>query len=87
MSNNIIIPSNPQDQEKIRDAVKEISNSMVREESEKEYQKESIKQLSEDFDIPSKYIRQMVKEFHKNEFDKRVNEFEDYKELYESIIG
>jgi len=82
----IIIPSNPADLKKLRQGVEEIVNSMVRVDSEREYQKESIDELSEKFGIEKKHIRRMAVDHHKDSFDKKVGEFEDYTGLYESVM-
>lgn len=86
MSNETIIPSNPADIEKLKNGIEEIVNSMARAESEKEYQKESIDELSEKYQIEKKLIRQMASDLFKDTFDKKSNEFEVYTTLYETIV-
>lgn len=83
---DIIVPSSPADLEAINKVMKDISASMTRAESEIEYQKETFKELEEKYGIKAKYFRRLAKDFHKGEFDKKVNEEEDYKSLYESIF-
>lgn len=46
---SIIIPSNPQDQKKIRECMDEISNSYTRTEGERSFVKEAIENLAERF--------------------------------------
>ncbi len=83
---NIIIPSNPTDQKALLDGIKELSNSMTRAESERDYQKESIKELAEKYQIDAKFIRRMAVDYHKDTFDTKTEEFDDYTSLYETII-
>lgn len=83
---DIIIPSNPADLKKLRDGIEEISNSMARMDAEREYQKEAIDELAERFQIEKKHIRRMAVDHHKDTFDKKVGEFEDYAGLYESVM-
>jgi Trm5-related predicted tRNA methylase len=82
----VIIPSSPADNEAIYKVMKEISNSKVREQGEKDYQGEAIKDLSEQFGIKSKHLRRMARDYHKNQYDEKVSEEEMYQQLYESIF-
>lgn len=86
MSNDIVVPSSPADQEAIFAVIKEISNSMTRAESEKDYQKEAINELSEKYAIDKKYFRRMAADYHKDQFDQKTAEADSYEQLYESII-
>ena len=63
--NNLIIPSSPTDRQAIRSAMKEISNSMVRTEGERDYIKETIDDLSDKFDLPKKYLKKVASAYHK----------------------
>ena len=85
-TNSIVVPTCPKDQKEIRLVIEEISNSKSRAEAESEYQKEAIKELAERFEIPAKQIKAMVMDYHKNTFDKKVAENEDYVILYETIM-
>lgn len=83
---NIIIPSSPVDRQAIKAVVEQISNSMARAESEAEYQKEALSELSKKYDIPAKHLKRMSRDFHKSTFEKTMDETEDYSGLYETII-
>lgn len=82
----IIIPSSPADQEELFKAIKEISASMTRVDGEKEYQKESYEALEEKFQIKAKYLRRLAADYHKDQFDKKASEHDEYARLYETII-
>lgn len=84
---DVIIPSNPADLKKIKDVVAEITNSMVRVESEKEYQKEAVADLSEQFTIDKKFIRKMAVDSFKDQFEKNADEFDSYSTLYEKVMS
>ena len=82
----IIIPSNPADREELFKVIKEISNSKTRAEAETDYQKEAISALEEKFAIKAKYIRRMAADYHKDQFDEKASEHDQYAELYEAIV-
>ena len=73
----IIIPSNPQDQKKIRECMEEISNSYTRTEGERSFVKEAIENLSEEVDIPKKILRKMSRIYHKQNMSEVAGEIED----------
>lgn len=83
---NIVIPSNPADLKALRDGIKEISNSMARADGERDYQKEAVAELSEKFGVEKKHIKRMAVDYHKDSFDKKISEVEDYQQLYESVM-
>ena len=62
---SIIIPSSPADRKTIKDAMTEISNSMVRIESEKAFIKEAIEELNDKVDIDKKYLNKLARVYHK----------------------
>ena len=66
----IVIPSSPEDRKKIKDAFQEISNAKLRQAAERDYIKESISALNEQFGIPKAALRKMANAFHANSFDK-----------------
>lgn len=80
------VPSNPKDRERLQGIIKELSTSMLRIESEREYQKEAVSEISDDLQIPKKTIKQMAKDYHNNQFDQNVDEFEEYRHLYETVM-
>lgn len=89
MSNaeSVVVPSSPEDLKNLRKSVEELVNSMIRESSEKSYQTESIKQLSEKYGIPKGMLKRMAKENLADSFGKKSNEQEEYENLYEAVWG
>lgn len=84
---NVVLPSNPEDRKRIKDALQEISDSYTRIEGERDAIKDVINFINEEFDLPKKYISKMARVFHKQTFDKEVGEAEDFAALYETITG
>jgi len=83
----VVVPSNPADQKKILEAVKEADESLLRIESERDQIKAIVESLSEDFpDLNKKYIRKMIKTYHKQNLETEVAEMEDFTTLYEAIV-
>jgi hypothetical protein len=86
MTKTVIIPSNPADQKKIKDAVKEAADSLLRIDSEKEQIKTIVDLICEEHELPKSFVSRMIKTYHRSEFDKKVQEDDDFRALYETII-
>ncbi len=82
----IVVPSSPADREAIFAVIKELSNSLTRQEGEADYRKEALKELSEKYEIDKKYLRQLLVDFHKDRFEEKSDERVQYEGLYEAII-
>lgn len=83
----IILPSNPADRKAIMDAMQEISNSYTRAESEKTFVKEAIAALNEKFYLPKRKLAQLSKVLHKGNFNEVSGEFENLRDLYETLVA
>ena len=64
----------------------EISNSMLRIKSEREYIKEAIDAAAEKSDMNKRILRKMAKVYHNNSFTYEVTEMEEFQALYESVV-
>ena len=83
----VIVPSSPEDRKKILNALNEGSDSLTRISAERELIKEIIDNVSEEFDLPKKYVRKMINVHYKSNL-KAVNaENEELVELYTTITG
>ena len=82
----IIIPSSPADREAIFAVVKEMSNSLTRQESEVAYRKEAIADLAEKYDIDKKYFRNLLVDYHKDRFEEKSDEQSQYEDFYTAIV-
>ena len=79
--------SNPVDRKKLLDCVKELSDSMLRAEAEKDLQKEAIADMAEELNIPKKYIAKVAAIYHKQNFSQIQSERDDIDALYEAITS
>jgi flagellar motor switch protein FliG len=84
---NIIIPSDPQTRKVILDAMKEMSNSMTRIDSEKELMKEIVEEVSDKTEVPKKYLNKMARIYHKQNISEVKAENDDLETLYEAVTG
>ena len=81
------IPSNPADRKEILDCMKEISNSMTRMEGEREFIREAIKDICEKQELSKKTFRRMAKVYHKQNYNKEIEEHEEFESMYETITN
>jgi hypothetical protein len=78
--------SNPADQKKLLDCLRECSSSMTRMDGEKDYIRESIASISKDLQLPKKLVAKLVKVYHKQNYDEEVATHEQFETLYETIV-
>jgi hypothetical protein len=78
--------SNPVDQKKLLDCLRECSASMTRMDGEKDYIRESIASISKDLQLPKKLVSKLVKVYHKQNYDEEVATHEQFEALYETIV-
>lgn len=55
------LPSDPTQRKRVKDAVNEMVDSMLKQQSEKEYIKSTIEVLKQDLELDPKYIRKLAK--------------------------
>lgn len=77
--------SNPTDRKKIKDALREISDSLTRIDAEKDLVKTIVNDIADSFQIPKKMVNMMAKIYHKQSFSQTQQESEDLEALYVSI--
>lgn len=82
---NVIIPSDPNDKQIIKNALSEISNSMTRMDSERDHIKEIVNDTSERVDVPKKILRKMARIYHKQNLSEIRAEMDDVEALYEAV--
>lgn len=73
-------------QSRLKKALKDASDSHMRQEAESEYLRETIKKIAEDLKIPKKLVNAMAKVYHKNNFDEVVAEHEQFEKLYKTVV-
>jgi archaellum component FlaC len=86
MAKTLVLPSNPKDIERIKNAVKEYSDSLVRIEAEKDQMKAIVDLMNEELEVPKNVFKKMAKVYHKQEFDKVTTDASDFEEYYQTII-
>lgn len=79
--------SNPADRLKIKKMLAEISNSMTRIDAEKDLIRETIKDMSDQFQLPKRTLSKMAKVYHKQNFQQEVQSHEEFESLYESVVN
>jgi len=86
MTTNVIIPSSPTDRAKIQSALREISGAMTRIEAERDYINESLGVLEEEFELPKKYMRKVVRIYHKQNLNEVQETNSDVEDIYNAIV-
>tara|TARA_Y100000310_G_C20520778_1_gene733566 strand:+ start:622 stop:930 length:309 start_codon:yes stop_codon:yes gene_type:complete len=81
----ITVPSTQQDLDEINKVLREITDSMIRADSEKEYQAESIKELSKKHNLPVKMLKQVAKMKHLQNSVESFQEQESLEILWDSL--
>jgi hypothetical protein len=87
MSTNVVIPSSPEDRSKIQSALKEISGAMTRIEGERDYIKESLAALEEQFELPKKYMRKVARIYHLQNINEVKSEVADIEDIYTAVTS
>ena len=83
---SIIVPTSETDRKAIKDAMFEMSASMVRVEAEKDLQKNIVEDLSDKVDIDKKYLKKLANTYHKQNLAEVTTETDDLESLYESCL-
>lgn len=84
---NVIIPSSPEDRAKVLGALREFSDSLTRQDAERDLQKEILARLEDEFDLPKKYMRKVARVYHKQNLNEFKAEAEEVEDIYESIVS
>ena len=74
------------DKEKLFKVIKECSDSMTRQDAEKDFVRESIAETSKNMQLPKRLVARLVKVYHKQNFDEEVAVHEQFETLYETVV-
>jgi hypothetical protein len=74
------------DKDKLFGVIRELSNSMTRAESERDFQHEALKKAADDFQLEKKLISRLAKTYHKDKFSEEKASAEAFIDLYESVV-
>lgn len=75
--------TNEEDRKKFMGAIKEISNSMIRIEAERDLIREIVKEKSDEFQISKKIINKVARAYHKQNMTQVEDEHNEFVEIYE----
>lgn len=81
------LPQDPAARKAIKKCLEELSGSMTRIEGEREYIKEAIKDICEEYQLSKKTFRRLARTYHKQNFSLEVAEHEEFEIMYEQITG
>lgn len=87
MLNSAMIPSDPEERRKVVNALTEMSASFTRVEAERDFQKDVIDRLEDEFGLPKKAMRKVARIFHKQNIIEEKNNFEEVQDIYETLVG
>jgi hypothetical protein len=82
-----IVISSSEERNRLLGILKQVSGSMTRVETEKEYVKETTKKIVEEFQLPPKLVAKLIKTFHKQNFKEVVATEEQFQSLYTQVTG
>lgn len=82
-----VMPTSPTDVLKIKNAVKEASNSLLRIEAERENIKAIREVLKDELGLPNAKFNEITKLYHKQNYSEVVAKDEEKVELYVKVFG
>lgn len=82
-----VMPTSPADVLKIKNAVKEASNSLLRIEAERENIKAIREVLNDELGLPNAKFNEITKLYHKQNYSEVVAKDEEKVELYVKVFG
>lgn len=71
----------------VKDFCKEMSDSMLRVEAEKDFQKDAINNLHEKTKIEKGVLKFCARTFHKQDFEEKQERITEEQQFYENIFG
>ena len=80
------VPSSPEDIKALQGAIEESSNSLIRQDAEKQLRKDIYTTLADKVEIPKDIFNKMVQVYYKASFDAEVSAAEDFQEIYEKVM-
>jgi len=80
------LPSNPNDRQKLKIAIGEITNCLLRIDSEREAMKEIIADASTKYGVDKKMIRKIATTMYKHNYADVQAENEEFETLYETLV-
>ena len=81
------LPSDPAARKAIKKCMDELSASMSRIDGERDFIKEAIANICEEYEMSKKTFRRLAKVYHKQNFSREVAEHEEFETMYEQLTG
>ena len=81
------LPSDPAARKAIKKCMDELSASMSRIDGERDFIKEALANICEEYEMSKKTFRKLAKVYHKQNFSKEVAEHEEFETMYEQLTG
>ena len=81
------LPSDPAARKAIKKCMDELSASMARTEGEREFIKEAINNICDEYEMSKKTFRRLAKVYYKQNFSREVAEHEEFETMYEQLTG
>jgi hypothetical protein len=81
------LPSDPAARKAIKKCMDELSASMSRIDGERDFIKEAINNICEEYEMSKKTFRKLAKVYHKQNFSREVAEHEEFETMYEQLTG
>ena len=82
-----MVPSNPVDRQKIKLAIQEAANSLMRIDAERDLMKEAGKSLKEEFEMPTSVFNQLARVHHKRNLEEKKNQTEALTDNYSLLFS
>ena len=82
-----MVPSNPVDRQKIKLAIQEAANSLMRIDAERDLMKEAGKALKEEFEMPTSVFNQLSRVHHKRNLEEKKNQTEALTDNYSLLFS
>lgn len=86
MTNQVVVPSDPNDRKKLKTMLAEMTHCLQRADSEREAMKEIANEAAEQFDIPKKIVNKLARTMYKRNYADLAAENADFELLYESLV-
>lgn len=80
------LPSSPEDRQKLKMAIGEATNCMLRIDSERGAMKEIIDVAAEQFELDKKLIRKIATTMYKHNYEDVIEENREFETLYETLV-
>ena len=81
------LPQDPAARKAIKTCLEEISSSMTRIEGERDFIKEAINDICEEYQLSKNTFRRLAKTYHKQNFSIEVAEHEEFEMMYEQLTN